>query len=313
MSKLVLAADLGGTNLRIAAVDENGQVVYYSRSSMPPSRSREDILQLILTLADECIENTKQIGKVSAFGIAAPAVIEHQSGTLLVAPNLPLLNGFRIADVLYETLKIPVVLENDATAAAIGEHWKGASKGYESSICLTLGTGVGGGLIINGEPLRGIDGTAGEVGHVCVEPFGVPCGCGGVGCLEQYSSATAIVRMSRELLSDYPGSTLAMLDDLTSLDVFIAGKAGDGLGLEVFRRVGFYLGVALAGLINVLNPEAIVIGGGVSRGWELFEPPMRLEVKRRAFRPPAERVKLVLAKLGDDAGIVGVARLAHFG
>ncbi|MBX3267848.1 MAG: ROK family protein [Acidobacteria bacterium] len=310
MKKMVLAADLGGTNLRMAVIGENGETKYRSRSSTPSSRRREDVVDLLVGSARECIEATRSDGTISAFGIAAPAVLDHEAGRVLVAPNLPELNDFSLASAVSGLLGIEVFLENDANAAAIGENWLGASHGFNSSICVTLGTGVGGGVIIDGKPLRGIDGTAGEIGHICVEPFGHPCGCGSVGCLEQYSSATAVVRMAKELLSEFPDSSFASGNDLSSLDVYNAAISGDPLANEVFRRFGFYLGVALGGLINVLNPEVIVIGGGASESWDVFIEPLNQEIRKRAFKRPADRVIIVKAKLGDDAGILGVAKLA---
>ncbi len=310
MKKLVLAADLGGTNLRMAVVGEDGEILHRVRGTTPPKRTRGEVLGLIQDLAAQCIRETNSGTAISGFGIAAPAVVDQNRGVIRAAPNLPDLNGFAISDDLAERLKLPVILENDATAAGIGEHWRGASKGFDTSICLTLGTGVGGGLIVNGQPLRGIDGTAGEVGHVCVEPFGAPCGCGSVGCLEQYASATAVVRMARLLKAEYPSSEIDANGVLTSLDIYNAAVNGDAMAVEVFRRFGFYLGVAIGGLVNVLNPEVIVIGGGASEAWPLFIDTAREEMVRRAFREPAERVKLVRAGLGDDAGILGVAKLA---
>ncbi|CAN5740807.1 ROK family protein [soil metagenome] len=310
MSKIVLATDLGGTNVRMAAVSEAGDVLFRTRSKTPETRSREEILELIAELARECTNEVGPRDEIVAFGIAAPAVIDHESGVILVAPNLPELNGLAISEYLTRSVGFPVLLENDATAAAIGEHWKGACQGVSSAICLTMGTGVGGGLIIDGKPLRGIDGTAGEVGHICVEPFGVPCTCGSNGCLEQYASATAVVRMAEELIASGRTSSLTELNEYSSHDVFNAGLAGDDVAREVFASVGFYLGVALGGLINLLNPEAIVIGGGASDGWDLFIDSVEVEIAKRAFHHPAQRVKLMRAKLGDDAGILGVAKLA---
>jgi len=310
MDKMVLAADLGGTNLRMAVIGENGETRYRSRSSTPTSRRREDVVELLVSSARECIDAIRPLGAVSAFGIAAPAVLDHEAGRILVAPNLPELNDFSLAPAISGVLGLDVFLENDANAAAIGENWMGASNGYSSSICVTLGTGVGGGVIIDGKPLRGIDGTAGEIGHICVEPFGHPCGCGSLGCLEQYSSATAVVRMARELQSSFPDSRATAGLDTTSLEVYNAAVSGDALAREVFRKFGFYLGVALGGLINVLNPEVIVIGGGASESWDLFIEPLTSEIRKRAFKRPADRVSIVKAKLGDDAGILGVARLA---
>jgi glucokinase len=175
---------------------------------------------------------------------------------------------------------------------------------------VTLGTGVGGGIIINGVPLRGPDGTAGEVGHICVEPLGLPCGCGSFGCLEQYASATAVVRMAAEMAALQNTSTALSVPGLTSLDVYEAGKQGNALAIAVFARMGYYLGIVLAGLVDVLNPEMIVLGGGLSSAWDLFIDHTRDQIFRRAFREPAERVKLVRAELGDDAGSIGAAYLA---
>ncbi len=241
---------------------------------------------------------------------AVPAIVDAERGVILKAPNIPCLDGFRFAAMLSEMSKIPVILENDANAAAAGENWLGASKGFENSICITLGTGVGGGIIIDGKILRGACGTAGEIGHICVEPFGVPCGCGSRGCVEQYASATAIMRLAGELGKEFSSSTLLNNSDISAQEIYEAGKRGDELALEIFRQQGFYLGIALANLINVLNPEVIVIGGGAAGGWDLFMPSLRDEIKKRAYREPVERVKIVRAECGDDAGILGVARLA---
>ncbi len=310
MSNIVLAADLGGTNLRVAAVDRDGTVLHRVRRDTPRSADGDSIIQSIVDSAEECRKAVASLGKISTFGVTAPGPIDFQQGMLVSLPNLPALNGRRISAEISAALDIGIILENDGTAAAIGESWLGASKGIDGSVCVTLGTGVGGGIIIDGVPLRGKDGTAGEIGHICVEPFGAKCGCGSCGCVEQYASASAIVRMAGELMTDFSGSVLHGNEDLTSVDIYEAGKKGDKLALEVFRRMGFYLGIALAGLINVLNPELIVIGGGTAASWDLFIEHTREQIRKRAFRQPAERAKLVPAKLGDDAGIIGAARLA---
>ena len=308
--KVVLAADLGGTNLRMAAVDSDGGLLFRTDTATPRSGDHRKLLSEIERLAAECRAAISGDPEIEAFGIAAAAVIDFDHGTIRSAPNMPELDGLDLSAQLTLKFGLPVTVENDATAAAIGEHWLGASRGFASSILVTLGTGVGGGIILNDVPLRGIDGTAGEIGHICVEPLGAPCGCGSFGCVEQYSSATAVTRMALELLNDYPGSSLKDTLDITPLDVFNAGTAGDGLAIEVFRRMGSYLGIALADLINVLNPEVIVVGGGAAAGWDLFIGELKGEVKKRAFQQPAERAKIIRAELGDDAGILGAARLA---
>lgn len=310
MREIVLAADLGGTNLRMAAVDREGKILHRTRHNTPKSERADEIVSAITEASTECLEAVKKEGWIKAFGAAVPATLNAIDGIILKAPNLPALDGFRFSATVSDELNLPVVLENDANAAAIGENWLGAAKLAQNAICVTLGTGVGGGIIINGKIVRGADGTAGEIGHICVEPLGEPCGCGSRGCVEQYSSATAIVRITRELESGYPKSVLQNKTRLTSLDVFDAGKAGDELALEVFRKMGFYLGIALADLINVLNPEIIVIGGGAAAGWDLFINHVQDQINKRAFDEPAKRAKLVRAELGDDAGILGAAKRA---
>jgi glucokinase len=257
-------------------------------------------------VAAECLELA---GPAAGFAIAAPGPLDIENGKIIESPNLPELNGLSITNEIEKRLGIPCLLENDATAATIGENKFGASYGYSNVIGVTLGTGVGGGLILDGKPLRGINGMAGEIGHVCVEPNGHPCGCGSIGCIEQYASATAIVRITKEWFHDYPGTTLDENENLTAEMVYEAGVAGDRLALAVFNRVGFCLGITLAGLINVLNPEIIVIGGGVAAGWDLFSGTLKQTIMERAFRLPAEHAKIVRATLGDDAGILGAASL----
>lgn len=308
MDDLVLAGDLGGTNLRMAAVDSGGRLLCRAEAETPRHSDACKIVDAVVNLALKCQAATG--GDLVGFGLAIPAIIQSDEGRIFSSPNLPELNRFDLSSELTEKLGLKVTLENDATAAAIGEHWLGASRGFDSSICVTLGTGVGGGIILNGEPVRGPDGTAGEVGHICVEPLGVACGCGSFGCLEQYSSASAITRMANEIMSQFPESELAGEGTFDALTVFKLGVSGDPLCVEVFRRAGVYLGIALSGLINVLNPEVVVIDGGVAEGWELFIDHVRAEIRKRAFQQPAERARIVRAALGGDAGIIGAARLA---
>lgn len=310
MNEIVLATDLGGTNLRMSAINRKGEILYRTKRDTPKSDVAHEIVLAIKEAALECLEAVKEIGIVKAIAAAVPATVSSERGIILKAPNVPALSGFRISATLEDELNLPCFLENDANAAAIGENWQGASKGHKNSICVTLGTGVGGGLIIDGKVLRGVDGTAGEVGHICVEPFGAPCGCGSRGCIEQYASATAIVRLTRELGYQYPKSKLPDKLHLSSLEIYEAGKNGDELALEVFRKQGFYLGIALSGLINVLNPEVIVIGGGAAAGWDLFIPQTLLIIRERTYREPGERVKIVRAEKGDDAGVLGAALVA---
>lgn len=308
--KIVLSADLGGTNLRVAAVDRDGKILFRTKRDTPQTENPLQIVNLIISEAENCRRAVQSEGDVVGIGAVVPGTVNVDEGAILQAPNVSALNGFRVAGEIEGKLELPCFLENDANAAAVGESWCGASKDVKNSICVTLGTGVGGGIIIGGQILRGVDGSAGEIGHICVEPFGAPCGCGSRGCVEQYSSASAVKRLASVLSENYPNSTLTKISNPTALEIYQAGKNGDALAIEVFRQQGFYLGIALAGLINVLNPEIIVIGGGAADGWDLFLPFMQSEIKSRAYREPAERAKIVRAVLGDDAGILGAAKLA---
>jgi len=311
-SEFVFAADLGGTHLRVATVDRNGKIYCRQMQPTPQAEKPNEIVRALIDAVREFeIGTVKRGGTLSAVSVVVPGTVNVAEGVVVKAPNVPCLDGFRLAAALESELAWPVILENDANAAAIGELWRGAGQGYRSLICVTLGTGVGGGIILDGNLWRGVDGSAAEIGHIGVDPFaGVPCTCGSRGCLEVYASATAIVRMTREARPRYPNSMLHNTEALTSQKIYQAGMEGDELAIEVFRRMGVYLGIGLASLINVLNPEIVVIGGGLSNGWDLFEKHMHQQVLERAFPIPARRVKIVRAKCGDDAGLLGAARLA---
>jgi glucokinase len=311
-SDLIFSADLGGTHLRAAVVGCDGTIHYRLKQPTPSSEKPDGIVHALVAAAHEGERQTAaKGGQISAISIAVPGTVNIENGVVVKAPNVPCLDGFRLGAALESELKWPVILENDANAAAMGEMWQGAGRGYSSIVCVTLGTGVGGGIILDGQLWRGADGSAAEIGHLGVDPFGgVPCGCGSRGCLEVYSSATAIVRMTREARPRYPDSILHMSEDLTSETVYQAGLKGDELALEVFRRMGVYLGIGLASLVNLLNPEIIVIGGGLANGWELFEQHMHQQVIERAFQLPARNLKITRAECGDDAGFLGAARLA---
>ena len=311
-SEFVFAADLGGTHLRVAAVDRGGKIYCRQTQPTPKTDNPDEIVRALTEGARECEREVVRLGaRIAAGAIAVPGTVNVDKGVVVKAPDVPSLNGFHLAASLASEFKWPVILENDANAAAVGELWVGAGQGHNSLICVTLGTGVGGGIILDGKLWRGADGAAGEIGHIGVEPFAdVPCGCGSHGCLEVYASATAIVRMTREAHSRFPNSILQNREDLTSQKIYEAGKQGDALAIEVFSQMGVYLGIGLASLINLLNPEVIVIGGGLANGWELFEKDMRRQVKERAFSVPAERAKIVRAQCGDDAGLLGAGKLA---
>jgi glucokinase len=309
---LVCAVDLGGTYLRTAIIDANGEIRFRLKQRTPATDDPQEVLAAIIAAARKCDEHSQAEGQsVGTISVVVPGTVNIVAGTVTRIPNVPSLDSFELATVLSDALKRPVMLENDANAAAVGEMWLGAARGHRTVVCVTLGTGVGSGIILDGELWHGANDSAGEIGHTSIEPFnGPPCSCGSRGCLEVYASATAIVRMASEALTDHPSSVLNATDNLTAEKIFAAGKDGDALALEVFQRVGDYLGVGLANVINILNPEMIVIGGGVANGWELFEDHMHQRILEYAFRLPAAEAKIVPAECGDDAGLLGAARLS---
>ena len=309
---LIFAVDLGGTHLRAATVDARGKIHFRSKQNTPQGTDPEEIVDALVHAVEEYKRDLgDETDRLKAISVVVPGTVNVDHGTIVTAPNLPCLDNFPLAAALTNKLGLPAILENDANAAAVGEMWQGAARGCRTIICVTLGTGVGGGIILDGELWHGVDGAAAEIGHMCVDPFGgVACTCGSRGCLEVFASATAIVRMTREARPRYPESMLHGSANLTSESIFEAGLQGDELALEIFRRMGVYLGIGLANLINILNPEMIVIAGGVVNGWDLFEKHMLHEVEERAFPLLAARVKIVRAKCADDAGLLGAARLA---
>jgi glucokinase len=312
--KMVCAVDLGGTNLRAANIDSSGRIHERTRSVTPQSADPAAVVNSIAAAVRECEAAAARRGaQIHSVSIVVPGTLQIDTGLVVNAPNLKSLQGYKLGPALEKALGRCILLENDANAAGLGEMWQGAARGYQMILCLTLGTGVGGGIILDGKLWRGADGTAGELGHITVEPFGgVQCKCGNTGCLEVYASATAMVRLAREGLIKYPSSRLHSIDasNLTSENVFAAGVVGDELALEVFRTAGVYLGVAMASYINIFNPEMIVVGGGVSAAWEMFAQHAREEALRRAFLVPAQRCRIVRAECGDDAGLLGAAWLA---
>lgn len=299
MNDVALAIDLGGTNLRVATILPDGQIIHLARSRHT-GMSPVALMALLERLGGECISAMGgEHNKLVAIAAGVPANFS-SDGLLTHVTNLPDLEGMSLRADLEAKFGVPAFLENDATAAAIGENWLGAARDVRDSITVTLGTGVGGGIIIDNEPLRGLDGTAGRIGHICVEPDGHPCGCGSRGCVEQYASATALVRMAGE----------QDINAWTAADLYDAAMAGNTRAEAVFYNMGRYLGIMLAGLVNTLNPEMIVVGGGVAAGWDAFIGHVNHEVSARAYAEPAERVQVVRTELGEKAGILGAARTA---
>ena len=296
--RLVFAVDLGGTHLRVALVDDHGRILQHLKQETPRGDSPEEILDALASAARAWDCESKP---VVAASIMAPGAVDSDKAVVVQAPNLPSLINFQLKAELQQRLGWPVFLENDANAAAVGEMWLGAARGCTDVVSVTLGTGVGGGVILKGRLWRGSHGSAGEIGHTTVDPFsGLKCKCGNTGCLELFASATAIVRMAREL----------GMKESSAEEVYDAGRKGDKQALTVFTRFGMYLGIGLANLINLIDPQVIVITGGAVNGWDLFATEMYRQVEERAFRATAQQVKIARSQCGDNAGLLGAARIA---
>jgi len=306
-----IGVDLGGTKMLLGVLAGEGEVAWESREAST-GQGEEELVEL---LAREIEEARAARDRVEAIGLGIPATIDHERGIALAAVNLPIAD-LPIRDLLAERAGLPVFLDNDANVAALAEHRFGAGKGTQNMVMLTIGTGIGGGLILGGEIYRGATGAGAELGHVVIEMDGLPCqgNCPNRGCVETYASGTALGREGREAAERAPGSVLgAMLADGKEVDgvaVTEAALGGDETALGVFELVGGRLGVALASLANTFEPETIVIGGGVMAAGELLLEPARRELAARALTP-MNRTPVVAAELGQDAGMIGAAAMAR--
>lgn len=294
-----IGVDLGGTNLRAAAVSREGKALDLISRPTNAAAGREAIVSAIAE-AMETLRLRHGTANLAGIGIGVPGFIDMREGIIRGSNNLASLEGLPIRAELAARIGCPVILENDANAAALGEAWLGAGRGVPDLVLLTLGTGIGGGIIADGRVLRGADGMAGEIGHMTVAPDGNPCGCGNRGCLEKHASATAVSAMAQ---------LMGLGAGLTARQVYEKAAAGDEKARRIFSSVGVSLGVALATLINVFNAPLFLLGGGLSRGWEFFEPAMRQEVERRSFTWRASKTRIEQAALGDEGGLYGAARL----
>ena len=304
----VIGIDLGGTNCRGALVGDDGQLCFQRSIKTRIDAGFDSFWSRFVRFCQELIDEGRQQGyALEGVGLGFPGIVAKE-GFVHVSPNLPPLNGFALADHLVSQLRLPVRIVNDANAIALGEARWGAGQEFSNFVMVTLGTGVGGGLIINRQIWTGADGAAGELGHITVEPLGRLCGCGAYGCLEQYASGPAIVRTCLELWNHYSEQgSHPSIKPCTAEEVTVAAVNGHPAARGACESAGRYLGQVLAGIANLLNLEGAVIGGGVSANLDLIMPSLREEIDKRAFAVTARRMKLVPAALGDKAGILGAA------
>ncbi len=310
-----MGVDLGGTTIKLALINYYGEILH--KWEIPTNLSEKGkfiTTDIAKTIDNKMEELNESKSRLLGIGIGAPGPVNSVNGSLFEAINLGWVD-YPLKDLLEVETGLPAVIDNDANMAALGEMWKGAGKGAKDVICITLGTGVGGGVITGGRIVHGVSGAAGEIGHITVVPEGgAPCNCGNRGCLETVASATGVVRLAGEALTRHTGSSLLKqkIDDghpLSSKLVFACAEAGDPLSNEVVGQVSDYLGLALANAGNVMNPEKIVIGGGVSQAGNILLHPVRRAFEKYAFKRVKKSTVISLATLGNDAGVIGAAWL----
>ena len=299
MIEYSIGVDLGGTNLRAAAISASGEVLAKIVGRAELSQGREtvvgDMISSIKKLQQKC-----GASGFTGVGIGVPGFILLEQGVIIGSNNLPEFENFPIRDYIEQKLGAPVILENDANAAAVGEKWIGAGRDVNDLVLLTLGTGIGGGVITDGKVLHGCAGMAGELGHMTVVTNGNPCGCGNFGCLEKHASATAITAMA----------AMAHLgDNLTAEQVYQLAERGDERAKMIFESMGKALGIALAALVNIFNFPLYLLSGGVLGAWDQFAPSMLAEVKQRSFTYRNSPTRIERATLGNEAGLFGAAYL----
>ena len=299
MSDYSIGVDLGGTNLRAAAVSADGQMIRKIAGRADFSTGREaviaDIVEAIVALRSEAGDR-----RFAGVGIGVPGFIEIQKGFIVGSNNLPGFDEFPVRDEIERLLGTHVILENDANAAALGEKWIGAGRSVDDLVLLTLGTGIGGGIISHGRVLHGCVGMAGELGHMTVFPNGNPCGCGNFGCLEKHASATAVAGMAR---------MLGLGETITSAGVYDLAVGGNDRAKMIFHVMGEALGIALGNLINIFNYPLYLISGGPIASWDLFAPVMMKQVALRSFTYRNSGTRIEKAILGSEAGLYGAAYL----
>ncbi len=326
MSDFSIGVDLGGTNLRIAAVDSDGKLLEKLTLGAEVKRGRDFIIIEMCNAIQTLRTKYHGSGELVGIGIGVPGFIDMAAGMVMESPNLPDWTSFPVRDEIEKRLATKVILENDANSAAMGEKWLGAAREYDHMAMYTLGTGVGGGLVFNGRLWHGMTGMAGELGHFNIYADGHPCGCGSRGCLEQYASATAIVRMAREAIARGESTELERLShdpvQFTSRSIYNLALQGEAAAKHIFENVGRALGIGVGAMVNSLNLPIYVIGGGVASSWDAFAPAMFEEMKYRSViysltSPDAvghdKGTIVTRALLGSDAGLYGAARLPLLG
>jgi glucokinase len=314
--RLVIGIDLGGTKISTALVDGTGRIIAHDYRETLAAQGQDAVVARMLDAAGDVMARAGvKRSRVAAVGIGAPGPLDVGAGVVVAPPNLPGWDHVPLKQLIEDGLGITTFLENDANAAALGEHRFGAGGGVAHMIYVTVSTGIGGGLILDGKLYHGASGMAGEVGHQTIVPDGPRCGCGNYGCLESLASGTAIARQARERVAQGAPTLIAELAEgdlerITAKLVAEAARRGDEEAREILAEAMDYLGVGMANLVNLFNPQLIVIGGGLTNIGESLFGPVRRAIDQRAFREQAQAVRVVPAELGDNVGVLGAAAVA---
>ncbi len=336
MSDYSIGVDMGGTNLRIAAINTEGKMLEKITTGVKLAMGRDYVIGEMCDAILHLTERHRSEGKFLGAGIGVPGIIDVGAGMMRKSANLlPEWSDYPVRDEIERRLGARIFLDNDANVAALGEQWLGAARGVDNMAMLTLGTGIGGAIILNGKMFYGLSGMAGEFGHVTIEPNGVPCGCGNHGCAERYASASAVMRMAREAMESGQAPELAAAaasdPDFSARSIYHLAMQGNPDAQRIFQRFGEVLGILLAGLVNILDLDMYVLGGGVVSAWDAFAPKMFAELRERSLVYAASAPENPLAKkegaaaqmpsyfpkktiitqaiLGSDAGLYGAARV----
>lgn len=311
-----IGIDLGGTRLRVAVADKRGEVRTVMRRHTEAARGSEHVINRIVDTVDRALDRVGlRPSEVRALGIGLPGPVDPRKGVVFFAPNLPGWKDVPINAVLTARTRIPSFLHHDAHLAAYGEAKRGAAQGAKDAIYVTVSTGIGAGLIFDGHMYTGANGVTGELGHIVIEPGGPRCTCGNYGCLEAVASGTAIARMAREVWQGRSETALhrsAGSDGPTARDVVRAARAGDAIAKRILERAGTALGIGLGTVVNLLNPEVLVLGGSVTKAGPLLLRPMRASLQASSWEVARRGLRIIAPALGQDAGLIGAVEWARF-
>lgn len=313
---LAVGVDIGGTNIRSVIVNTNGEIIYSLKVPTLAQQGKEATIKRIIDTIQQVINQSRvNPNKLRGIGICAPGPLNGKTGIISFTPNLPGWKDVPLKKILEDKFAMEVVLENDANAAAWGERNFGVARGVNDLACFTLGTGIGGGIIIDGKIYHGADYGAGEFGHMTVNKDGPRCNCGKYGCLEAYSSATGIKnriknRLKKGLKSEFLNlSQESKVDEIKLKSIFEAARQGDKLVADIVEEAINYLGIAISNIANILNPQMVILLGGISNEGEKLLIPLREEIKKRTLYTHYRSLKIIVGELGDMAGVIGVASL----